>query len=83
MNSSTTALIQSKDFTPVFNTAIIDGAVRVYFSQTQEPDALKIYMNLREFFASIPQSERDKMRVEEFESLESGVHVDKGKLAPG
>lgn len=48
MSTTTSFLIQSKYFTPVFNTAIFDGPVRVYFSQHQESDALKMYFRLQE-----------------------------------
>ncbi|MBX9768325.1 MAG: hypothetical protein K2X47_13710 [Bdellovibrionales bacterium] len=47
MNSATTSLLQSKFFTPVFNTAIFDGPVRMYFSQAQEPEALKLYFRMQ------------------------------------
>lgn len=30
-------------YSPVFNTALFDGPLRVYFSQSHEPSALKIY----------------------------------------
>jgi hypothetical protein len=35
-------------FTPAFNTAIFDGAIRIYFAQHQEPVALSLYFRLRE-----------------------------------
>lgn len=75
MNSSTSMLLQSKYFTPTFNTAIFDGAVRVYFAQAQEGDALKIYMRLRDFFACMPQPQREHLRVQEFESEEARIFV--------
>lgn len=57
MNSATTTLIQSKYYTPVFNTAIFDGPVRMYFAQHQESDALKMYFHLQETVAQM----RDKL----------------------
>ncbi len=48
MNLSTASLIQSRYFSPVFNTAIFDGPVRIYFAQAQEPEALKVYGRIRE-----------------------------------
>lgn len=53
MNSATTNLLQSKFFTPVFNTAIFDGPVRLYFAQHQEPEALQIYFRLQSYVAKL------------------------------
>lgn len=47
MKSSYSALMQSKFFNPVFNSAIFDGPVRIYFAQAQESLALKIYFGLQ------------------------------------
>jgi hypothetical protein len=48
MRSTYSALLQSKFFNPAFNSAIFDGPVRIYFSQFQEPFALKIYFALQQ-----------------------------------
>ncbi len=47
LENATTRLLQSKFFSPAFNTAIFDGPVRVYFAQAQEPEALKVYFSLQ------------------------------------
>ena len=59
MESSTSQLLQSRYFSPVFNTAIFDGAFRVYFSQNQEPEALKLYMKLQDRFKKTKREESD------------------------
>lgn len=41
-------ITQSKYFTPAFNAAIYDGPMRIYFSQSQESEALKIYFHLQQ-----------------------------------
>lgn len=50
MENSTTRILQSKYFNATFNTAIFDGPLRVYFTQTQEGDALKVYFSLQSHF---------------------------------
>ncbi len=40
--------MQSKYFSPVFNSAIFDGPVRIYFSQIHESLALKIYFLIQQ-----------------------------------
>lgn len=47
LENATTRILQSKFFSPTFNTAIFDGPLRVYFSQSQEPEALKVYFSLQ------------------------------------
>ena len=47
LENATTRILQSKYFTPTFNTAIFDGPLRVYFAQAQEPEALKVYFSLQ------------------------------------
>ena len=42
------SLTQSRFYSPVLNSAIFDGAVRIYFAQFQEPEALKIYFRLQD-----------------------------------
>ncbi|MCC6277268.1 MAG: hypothetical protein IT289_05060 [Oligoflexia bacterium] len=39
---------QSKFYHEAFNTAIIDGPLRLYFSDTQESEALKLYFDIQE-----------------------------------
>lgn len=40
-------ITQSPYYSPVFNGAVFDGPIRIYFSQTQEALALKFYFELR------------------------------------
>ena len=47
LENATTRILQSKYFSPTFNTAIFDGPLRVYFTQAQEPEALKVYFSLQ------------------------------------
>ncbi len=48
MGEATAFLTQSRYYSPVFNSAIFDGPVRVYFAQHQESLALKVYFRLKE-----------------------------------
>ncbi len=50
MEITSARILESKYFSPAFNTAIFDGPVRLYFSQAQESDALKIYFKLQNHF---------------------------------
>jgi hypothetical protein len=43
MRASYSNLMQSKYFNPAFNSAIFDGPMRIYFAQSHESMALKIY----------------------------------------
>ena len=43
MRSNYTPLMQTKYFSPAFNSAIFDGPVRIYFAQLHESFALKVY----------------------------------------
>lgn len=43
MRASYSNLMQSKYFNPAFNSAIFDGPMRIYFAQSHESLALKIY----------------------------------------
>lgn len=52
MYQSTVSLTQSKYYSPCLNAAIFDGPLRLYFTQTQEPEALKIYFQLQNLLAS-------------------------------
>ncbi len=47
MKGSYATFMQSKFFNPVFNSAIFDGSIRIYFSQPFEAQALKIYYFLQ------------------------------------
>lgn len=48
MRSTYTSFMHSKYFSPVFNSAIFDGPVRIYFSQIHESLALKIYFLIQQ-----------------------------------
>lgn len=50
LENATTRILQSRFFSSTFNTAIFDGPLRVYFSQSQEPEALKVYFSLQSKF---------------------------------
>lgn len=43
MAASYSSFLTSQFYSPVFNTALFDGAFRIYFSQSYESTALKIY----------------------------------------
>lgn len=43
MAASYSSFLTSPFYSPVFNTALFDGAFRIYFSQSYESTALKIY----------------------------------------
>ena len=43
MAASYSSFLTSSYYSPVFNTALFDGAFRIYFSQSYESTALKIY----------------------------------------
>ncbi|MCB0390264.1 MAG: hypothetical protein KDD58_03180 [Bdellovibrionales bacterium] len=47
MESATVLLTQSKFYSPVFNAAIFDGPIKIYFSQAQEGVALQLYFQLQ------------------------------------
>lgn len=48
MKGTYSALMQSKFFNPAFNSAIFDGPLRIYFAQSHESLALKIYFNVQQ-----------------------------------
>ena len=52
MKGTYSALVQSKFFNPAFNSAIFDGPVRIYFAQSHESLALKIYFALQQQFSN-------------------------------
>jgi hypothetical protein len=41
-------LTQSRFYSPVFNAAVFDGPIRIYFAQHQETLALKVYFRLQQ-----------------------------------
>jgi hypothetical protein len=53
MRETVTYVTQSKFFSPVFNAAIFDGPIRIYFAQVQESQALKLYFNFQERFSDL------------------------------
>ena len=60
MKEGATFVTQSKFFSPVFNAAIFDGPIRIYFAQHQESQALKIYFNLQERYKDLRETSRYK-----------------------
>jgi hypothetical protein len=52
MAQSALQLTQSEFYSPVFNTAVFDGPIRIYFSQVQEPAALALYFRLQQYLKS-------------------------------
>lgn len=48
MKTQMSTLTQSKYYSAVFNAAIFDGPLRLYFAQYQEPLALKLYFKLQD-----------------------------------
>lgn len=52
-SETVTYVTQSRYFSPVFNAAIFDGPIRIYFAQFQEAQALKLYHNLQERFSEV------------------------------
>lgn len=59
MKSSYSTMIQSKYFSPAFNSAIFDGPVRIYFAQFHESLALKIYFMIQQKLASEVQKAKE------------------------
>lgn len=53
MAASYSSFLSSPFYSPVFNTALFDGAFRIYFSQSYESTALKIYHLLQSEHAEI------------------------------
>ena len=58
MKENLTFVTQSKFFSPVFNAAIFDGPIRIYFAQHQEAQALKVYFNVQERYKSLREHSR-------------------------
>ncbi len=62
MEETTTFLSQSRFYSPVFNAAIFDGPLKIYFSQTLESGALEIYSRLHKNFGLTDKpSDRDSV----------------------
>ncbi len=57
-----TFVTQSRFFSPVFNAAIFDGPIRIYFAQFQEAQALKLYFNLQERFGDVRKQARGSFK---------------------
>ncbi len=53
MAASVSRLTQSQYFSPVFNTAVFDGPVRIYFAQKQEAYALEVYFKISSRLRSV------------------------------
>lgn len=49
MAQSVIQLTQSRYYSPVFNAAVFDGPIRIYFAQHQEALALKVYFKLQQY----------------------------------
>ena len=49
MAQSVIHLTQSRFYSPVFNAAVFDGPIRIYFAQHQEALALKVYFHLQKY----------------------------------
>lgn len=50
MKANYSNLMQSKYFSPAFNSAIFDGPLRIYFAQFHESFALKVYFLIHNTF---------------------------------
>ena len=51
MEENKLMVTDSRYFSREFNTAIIDGPLRIYFADRQESEALKIYFDIQEILA--------------------------------
>src|SRR5262245_9985253 len=58
MRETVSFVTQSKYFSPVFNAAIFDGPIRIYFAQYQEAQALKLYFNFQQRFTELRKEAR-------------------------
>lgn len=68
MRQPVSFLTQSKFYSPAFNAAIFDGAVRIYFAQYQESAALKLYFDAQEKLKEAYMACRDSYK-------RHGLHV--------
>ena len=47
MRQTVSSLTQSHYYSPVFNAAVFDGPIKIYFAQSQEAEALRVYFQLQ------------------------------------
>jgi hypothetical protein len=52
MSTDYSFVTQSKYYSPVFNAALFDGPLRLYFAQSHEADALKLYFQIQDILGS-------------------------------
>ncbi|MGE0529600.1 MAG: hypothetical protein AB7G93_10345 [Bdellovibrionales bacterium] len=62
MAQSVIHLTQSRYYSPVFNAAVFDGPIRIYFAQHQEALALKVYLRLQQCLQEIYSELRRSFR---------------------
>ena len=62
MAHSTIHLTQSRYYSPVFNAAVFDGPIRIYFAQHQEDLALKVYFRLQQYLKDTYSSFRNRFK---------------------
>lgn len=62
MRQTVSSLTQSRYYSPVFNAAVFDGPIRIYFSQSQESEALRVYFQLQEKLSDIYGEAKRKIK---------------------
>jgi len=62
MAQSVIHLTQSRFYSPVFNAAVFDGPIRIYFAQHQEALALKVYFKLQQYLEDMYSSFRKNFK---------------------
>ena len=62
MRQTVSSLTQSRYYSPVFNAAVFDGPIRIYFSQSQESEALRVYFQLQEKLSDIYTEAKRKIK---------------------
>ncbi|HMN67068.1 MAG TPA: hypothetical protein PKC28_00885 [Bdellovibrionales bacterium] len=62
MAQSVIHLTQSRFYSPVFNAAVFDGPIRIYFAQHQEALALKVYFKLQQYMKDTYSSFRKSFK---------------------
>lgn len=55
-------LTQSRYYSPVFNAAVFDGPIRIYFAQHQETLALRVYFRLQQYLKETYTNFRNNFR---------------------
>jgi hypothetical protein len=55
-------LTQSRYYSPVFNAAVFDGPIRIYFAQHQETLALRVYFRLQQHLKDVYTSFRNSFK---------------------